>query len=169
MIVAKKKGSVFLKTMDLEEIISAYSNYVFKIVDSISNQSLSYQDKEEILSDTFFLLWKNHKRIKTNLKGYLSVIARNVTYQRLREKNICIDIDKVLPFLAMPQKSTVIEDILSVLSPKEKKLFYSVYIEGYPLKEISKRENKSLSAVKMSVLRLKKKIKEKMKDEFGPY
>ena len=133
MIVAKKKGSVLLKTMDLEEIISTYSNYVFKIVDSISNQSLSYQDKEEILSDTFFLLWKNHKRIKTNLKGYLSVIARNVTYQRLREKNIFIDIDKVLPFLVMPQKSNVIEDILSVLSPKEKKLFYSVYIDFYAL------------------------------------
>ena len=43
---------------NLEIVIDEYAGYVFKIVDNIIGTSLSYQDKEEIVSDTFYLLWK---------------------------------------------------------------------------------------------------------------
>lgn len=50
---------------NLETIIDEYANYVFKIVDNIIGNILSYQDKEEIVSDTFYLLWKNQEKINT--------------------------------------------------------------------------------------------------------
>lgn len=50
---------------NLETIIDEYANYVFKIVDNIIGNTLSYQDKEEIVSDTFYLLWKNQEKINT--------------------------------------------------------------------------------------------------------
>ena len=55
---------------NLEIVIDEYAGYVFKIVDNIIGTTLSYQDKEEIVSDTFYLLWKNQNRINTNLKAY---------------------------------------------------------------------------------------------------
>lgn len=71
--------------VNLETIIDEYASYVFKIVDNITRNTLSYQDKEEIVSDTFYLLWKNQDKISTNLKSYLSVIARNASYDKLRK------------------------------------------------------------------------------------
>lgn len=62
---------------NIEIIIDEYSNYVFKIINSIVGISLPYQDKEEIASDVFYLLWKNQENINTDLKSYISVIARN--------------------------------------------------------------------------------------------
>ena len=38
---------------NIEMIIDEYSNYVFKIINSIVGTSLPYQDKEEIASDVF--------------------------------------------------------------------------------------------------------------------
>ena len=53
---------------NIEIIIDEYSNYVFKIVDNIIGTSLPYQDKEEVVSDVFYLLWKNQDNINHNLK-----------------------------------------------------------------------------------------------------
>lgn len=67
--------------LDIEIIIEKYSNYIYKIIDNIIDNKLNYQDKEEIMSDTFYLLWKNQNKIKTNIKSYLSTIARNCSYE----------------------------------------------------------------------------------------
>ena len=72
---------------NIEIIIDEYSNYVFKIVDNIIGTSLPYQDKEEVVSDVFYLLWKNQDNINNNLKGYLGVIAKNCSYSKLRKYN----------------------------------------------------------------------------------
>lgn len=70
---------------NIDIIIEEYSNYVFKIVDNIIGTALPYQDKEEIVSDVFYLLWKNQNNINTNLKGYLGIIAQNCSYSKLRK------------------------------------------------------------------------------------
>ncbi len=53
---------------DINLIIEKYSNYVYKIIDNIIKNTLSYQDKEEAVSDTFYLFWKNQNNINNNLK-----------------------------------------------------------------------------------------------------
>ena len=53
---------------DINLIIEKYSNYVYKIIDNIIKNALSYQDKEEAVSDTFYLFWKNQNNINNNLK-----------------------------------------------------------------------------------------------------
>lgn len=70
---------------NIEIIIDEYSNYVFKIVDNIIGTSLPYEDKEEVVSDVFYLLWKNQDKITKNFKGYLGVIAKNCSYSKLRK------------------------------------------------------------------------------------
>lgn len=69
--------------VNIESIINEYTAYVYKIVENIVGDSLVYQDKEEIVADTFYLLWKNQEKISTNLKSYLAAIARNCAYEKL--------------------------------------------------------------------------------------
>lgn len=58
----KKKVEQYLKNnkLDLEIVIviDEYSGYVYKIIENMAMQYLSKEDIEEIISDTFFILWK---------------------------------------------------------------------------------------------------------------
>ena len=44
--------------IELEKIIEEYSGYVYKIIRNMASSHLSGEDIEEIVSDTFFILWK---------------------------------------------------------------------------------------------------------------
>lgn len=152
---------------NIDLIIDEYSNYVYKIIDNIIGPSLPYEDKEEIVSDTFYLLWKNNSSIKTNLKSYLASIARNCAYEKLRKSNIEFeyrelnniednkDIDKLL----------IIKEKLNKLSQKEKELFSMFYLEGIKVKEISKLLHINVPTLKVRLYRLRKKLKEEIEDE----
>ena len=56
----KKKISEYYRNneLNLEIVIDEYSGYVYKIIENMAMQYLSKEDIEEIISDTFFILWK---------------------------------------------------------------------------------------------------------------
>ncbi len=152
----------------IEIIIDEYSNYVFKIVNNIVGTSLPYQDKEEIVADVFYLLWKNQDNINKDLKSYLAVIARNSTYAKLRNNkinfelkdefttdNITFDTDNVI------DKIVIIEKIKE-LSEIEKTIFNLYYVDGYKIKEIAKKLKLSSSGIKIKLYRIRKKLKEEI-------
>lgn len=146
---------------NVDLIVIEYGNYVFKIIDNILNTSLPYQDKEEVVADTFYLLWKNQNKIEKNLKSYLRTIARNVAYQKLREKKEIFEYnDLLLNNYSYPKENNLIEDILNYLTEDEKELFNLYYVSGFRIREISSIKKKSVSAIKMQISRMRKKIKE---------
>lgn len=145
---------------NLETIIDEYAGYVFKIVDNIIGNTLSYQDKEEIVSDTFYLLWKNQDKISTNLKSYLSVIARNASYDKLRKYKFTTPICDNMGYDFDFDTILEIKEKLKKLTLEELKIFELFYLKGLKVKEISKSLNKSTSAIKVILYRLRKKIKE---------
>ena len=76
--------------LNLEKIINKYNSYIYTILlNSISNES----DIEEILSDVFFILWKNYKRLddKTEIKKYLVGITKNLIKKKYRDSNLNIE------------------------------------------------------------------------------
>lgn len=146
---------------DLELIIDEYSNYVFKIIDNIIGNKLSYQDKEEITSDTFYLLWKNQTKINTNLKSYLSVIARNCAYNKLRKNNFTTSLeDNEISYNTDFDTILDIKEKISKLTPEELQIFKLFYLKGLKISEVSKEINKSSSAIKIKLYRIRKKLKE---------
>lgn len=145
---------------NLETIIDEYASYVFKIVDNIIGNTLSYQDKEEIVSDTFYLLWKNQDKISTNLKSYLSVIARNASYDKLRKYKFTTPICDNMGYDFDFDTILEIKEKLKKLTLEELEIFELFYLKGLKVKEISKNLNKSTSATKVILYRLRKKIKE---------
>lgn len=151
---------------NIEIIIDEYSNYVFKIVDNIIGTSLPYQDKEEVVSDVFYLLWKNRNNINNNLKGYLGVIAKNCSYSKLRKANENLEYQDNLLNNNVSIKGFdsdymfTIKQKLSKLSLEEQQIFKLYYVEGYKIKEISNKFGIKTSLVKVKLYRLRKKLRE---------
>lgn len=156
---------------NIEYIIEEYSNYVFKIVHNVVGTSLSYQDKEEIVSDTFYLLWRNQDKINANLKSYLGTIARHVSYGKLRKEKVNFEyienIDTVVSFYE--DDLLEIKDRISSLDEEEKKLFVLFYVDGLKIKEIAKLCGKKVNNIKIRLYRLRKKLKEKWYNERNWY
>ena len=51
------------KDLEIEKIINEYSGYVYTIIINMSKGILSDEDVEEIISDVFFILWKNRDKL----------------------------------------------------------------------------------------------------------
>ncbi len=147
-------------------IIDEYSNYVFKIVDNIIGTSLPYQDKEEIVSDVFYLLWKNQNNIDKNLKSYLSVIAKNCSYSKLRKvksnfeyKDFIINDNDLYNKNFDTDYIIYVRQKLAKLSLEEQMIFNLYYVKGYKTKEISSKLNMKVSLVKVKLHRIRKKLR----------
>lgn len=150
--------------VNIESIINEYTAYVYKIVENIVGDSLVYQDKEEIVADTFYLLWKNQEKISTNLKSYLSAIARNCAYEKLRkEKNTQEYIDTLYGLEELEENRMLIELRLEKLNEEELKLFELYYTYGYKIREIAKFLKIQTNTVKIRLFRLRKKLREDLK------
>jgi len=147
---------------NIELIIDEYSNYIFKIVDNVVGTSLPYQDKEEIVSDVFYLLWKNQNNIQSNLKSYIGTIARNCSYEKLRKNKITFEYTEVqdISNLVEYDNILIIKEKLNKLTAEEKNIFYLYYVDGLKIKDISKKLNKNISAIKIRLFRIRKKLKE---------
>ena len=164
-------GGINLKNnikFNIETIIDEYSNYVFKIVNNIVGTSLPYQDKEEIVADVFFLLWKNQANITKDLKSYLAVIARNSAYSKLRKKKITFELkDELINNNLTFDNDIVIDKIiiqqkLEELTKIERTIFTLYYVDGYKIKEISKKLKLSSSGIKIKLYRIRKKLREEI-------
>ena len=153
---------------NIETIIDEYSNYVFKIVNNIVGTSLPYQDKEEIVADVFYLLWKNQDNINKDLKSYLSAITRNSVYSKLRNKKVTFELKEELITDNITFNNDIIfEQIfirqkLEELSDIEKTIFTIYYVDGYKIKEISKKLKLTSSGIKIKLYRIRKKLKEEI-------
>lgn len=71
--------------LDLDKIVDDYSSYVKTIINNAVGKNLSAEDKEEILLDTFFIVWKKYNESKNiySLDAYIAGITRNL----VKEKN----------------------------------------------------------------------------------
>ena len=67
--------------LEVENLINDYYNYIYLVVKNMASIAITAEDIEEILSDTFLAVWKNHKKLDklTNIKAYLIGTAKNIT------------------------------------------------------------------------------------------
>ena len=72
--------------LDLEKIINEYSSYTATVINNMAKDNLNKEDKEEIISEVFFILWKNNKKLDYTkaLSSYIAGITRNVVKEYLR-------------------------------------------------------------------------------------
>ncbi|MBP3801132.1 MAG: sigma-70 family RNA polymerase sigma factor [Clostridia bacterium] len=165
--------------IDLEKLIDDYSGYVYTIIENMAGNTLSNEDKEEIISDTFFVLWKNKNKIKEEkiLSSYIAGIVRNLVKLKSRTINLNNDINffentitdmKNIDLLCEQRdKIEIIENALLKMKEQDRVIFNLYYYSSMKITEISKKLNISDFNVKSRLHRIRKRLKKEL--EKGGY
>jgi len=174
-----KKGNKIKKykknnNLDLEKIIDEYSGYVYKIINSLAIQYLTDEDIEEIVSDTFFVLWKNRDKLDEEklLSSYIAGIVKNLVKEKTRVININVDISdyeniiqdykKIDMLCEQREKISMVESTLKQMKEEDISIFNLYYYSSMKINEISKILNLSEFNVKSRLYRIRKKIKKEL-------
>lgn len=161
--------------LDLERIINEYSSYIAIIINNMASTNLSNEDKEEIISEVFFILWKNKHKLDINksLSSYIAVITRNLVKEYLRKIKINVDIsdyenslygyDKIDFLDTNIQEIRHIEKKLENMKEIDKTIFLDFYYSSKSIKDIAKEQKMSEFSVKQRLYRIRNKIKKEVK------
>ena len=167
--------------LNIEKVIIDYSGFLYKNIKNHS-YSLKIEDIEEIISDTFFVLWNNYKKMNLDdkISNYLVGVSKNILFNKLRKnktkfnsvniedyKDIVRTKDDVENLFEKQNKIKFIENIIDNTDKESKEIFIYFYYEQRKIKEISKILNISESKVKTRLHRIRKKIKKEL--EKGGY
>ena len=162
--------------LNIEKLIDQYYGYVYMIVKNAKSINISDEDVEEIISDTFFAIWKNSSYLnaETQIKPYLVGIVKNMLKKKYKSINIDDSIleyeNKIIDYFNIDkiteerEQNKKIKVILSNLKPEEYKAFIMFYYEGKKIKDIAKEINLTESNVKVILHRVRKEMKKKLKN-----
>lgn len=167
--VKEFKDYIYDNELDLDRIVDDYSPYVRTVVNNMVSDNLSYEDKEEILSDTFFILWKNRYNYILSLDSYIAGIARNLVKEKLRKTKVTYDIsdyENSIQYANIDMYSEERDEIqrcLNKLKDIEQKIFNMFYYSSKSIKDIAKELNISEFNVTTRLYRIRKKLKKELK------
>ena len=171
----KIKNYIVNNELDLEKIINDYSAYVGTIIDNISKSTIHNEDKEEICSDVFFILWKNTYKLDINkaLSSYIAGITRNIVKDYLKKNKILYDIsdyendlysyDKIKLLDNNIEEINKIEIKLNSMKEIDKRVFLDFYYFSKSIKDIAKEQNITEFSVKQRLYRIRNIIKKEVK------
>ena len=137
----------------------------------MSYGNLSSEDIEEIISDVFFIFWKNKEKFDTSkkLNLYLAGIAKNLIKSKYRKIHINSNIEDYESILIdnydisynyeQIEKTRIIEDSLNCMQKEDKDMFVLYYYFSKSIKEIANELNCSEFKIKSKLFRIRKKIK----------
>ena len=158
--------------IDMDRIIEDFTPYITTIINNGTNDVVSFEDKEEIFSDTFFILWKNRNRLNINvsLNSYLAGITRNLIKEKYRKLKIVYDIEDFenvsLNNINMYENDRElifdIEQKIKGLKDIDIEIVNLFYYSAISIKDIAKRLNISELNVKTRLHRIRKKIKNEL-------
>ena len=160
--------------IDLEKIIEEYSGYVYKIIGNMTSLYLSDEDVEEIVSDTFFILWKNREKLDKEkiLSPYIAGIVRNLVREKTRVINIHADIldyenilqdgQKIEMICEERERIYIIERVLKTMKEEDRMIFHLYYYSSMKIKDIAEKLGVTEFNVKSRLYRMRKKIKKEL-------
>lgn len=160
--------------IDLDEIIEDFAPYITTVINNGTDNVLSFEDKEEIFSDTFFILWKNRNRLDINLPihSYLVGITRNLIKEKYRKNKINYNIDdyendtsnSVNMYESDRELIIDLEQKISNLKDIDIQIVNLFYYSSKTIKDIAGILNISELNVKTRLHRIRKKIRQELKD-----
>lgn len=176
----KKDNAIYMyikeDMLDIDKVIDDFSGYLYTIIQNSGN--FKKEDIEEIISDTYLILWNNQYKLDSNrkLSAYLVGIVKNLIKQRYKifyredanienYEEILIDNDNINVVIENAEMNRKIVELLNELKDNEREIFYEFYFYSKKIKEISVLYNISESKVKTMLYRTRKKIRKKLLKE----
>lgn len=124
-------------------------------------------EAEDITSETFIRAWVRHSKIRTEtLKAYLFTISRNIYLQHMRKRKNQVVLEDIYPDPAPgPDRQTEsqliilwVQGILRTLPEIDRAAFVLRVRHELPYEEIARVLDLSLTATKVKVYRVRKKL-----------
>ena len=177
----KLKDYIEKEELNIENVINDYNGFLYKFIKNHS-YNLKIEDIEEVIADTFFVLWKNYKKMDLDdkISNYLIGVSKNILFNKLRKnktkynsvnledyQNIFSTKEDVESLYEEQDKVKFIENIVNETDKESKEIFILFYYEQRKIKEIAKILGVSESKVKTRLHRIRKKIKKEL--EKGGY
>ena len=159
----------------LEKAIEVYTPYVSVIVYNVIGAAMTKEDIEEVISDTFVLLWKSASALdsdKGTLRTYLGAIARNCAKKKLRELYICGGLDENIPSADDPTYKTEADEerealleLIHSLGEPDSEIFLRHYWYGERVSQIAAAIGINKSTITTKLQRGRKRLKEILEKE----
>lgn len=167
--IKKIKDYISNNKLDLDRIIEDYTPYIKTVINNSAINYLSQEDKEEILEDTFVILWENQYKDIIYLEAYIASIARNLVKEKIRKNTLTYDISEYENIIPYYDNIDFFSDELEILNrlklsynnlkPIDFKIISLYYYSSKSIKEIAKELKISESNVKTKLFRIRKKLK----------
>ena len=155
------------------DLMRAHYAFVNAVVIGIVNNP---QDAEEIVQDTFLNAYRGLPDLEDTkkFKNWLAKIARNRALNRLREGRIdTVSINEVgeqaLPPSDAPDEKLILREqrelirrAIETLSPKEREVARSYYLEGSSYDELTRTHGLSYKAISVRLSRAKQKLAKRL-------
>ena len=171
-----KKLENYIKNnnLDLDKIVDDYTAYVRTIIQNMVGNNLSKEDKEEIIIDTFFVLWKKYKKNYhiNSLSSYIAGITRMLVKEKLKSLRKTIDIstcENLIEYSNLEIYAQEREEVNEIykkinnLKEIDKKIIDMFYYNTKSIKDIAKDLKTSEANIKIRLHRIRKKIKQELK------
>ena len=160
--------------LDLDRIVDDYTPYIRKVIQNMVNNNLSEEDKEEIIIDTFFILWKRYKEnyYINSLSSYVAGIARNLAKEKLKSYKYTFDIEPYENLIECSNLNSYFQEIEEIdeiykriegLKPIDTKIINMFYYSAKSVKDIAKELKISEVNVKTRLHRVRNKIRQELK------
>ena len=147
-----------------QDLYESYGNDVYRFSLWLAGDPL---EAEDITSETFIRAWVHNNKIRTEtLKAYLFTISRNIYLQHQRKKKRQVVLEDVHPDPAPgPEKQTesqlklkIVQRVLQTSPEIDRAAFILRVQHEIPYAEIARVLDLSLTAVKVKVYRVRKKL-----------
>lgn len=169
-----KKLALKLKQGDrlaLNRAMDAYTPYLSAVAWNAMGPAASAEDVEEVVSDTFLILWSRRDSLQPEqgLKSWLAAVARNRAVDRLRsarpaflplEEAGAADGSTPEGELERRMFADALRRAVEGLPPPDDQLVLRFYYEEEQLKDIARDLGLSVTAAKSRLCRARRKLKE---------
>ena len=150
--------------INFQDLYESYGNDVYRFSLWLAGDPL---EAEDITSETFIRAWVHNNKIRTEtLKAYLFTISRNIYLQHQRNKKRQVVLEDVHPDPAPgPEKQTesqlklkIVQRVLQTSPEIDRAAFILRVQHEIPYAEIARVLDLSLTAAKVKVYRVRKKL-----------